>query len=138
MNCVQFVKCHKLLSLACLSASLALTCSGPVLAQQPNQSQAQAQTRAQASIQAQTQAEAQASSAAYTPTAARASATAAKRSERQRKPHWFDERRVDAAAESRTTGAGFERLSYTRYEGEADAGSGNCVYYQNTYTYSCR
>lgn len=132
MNCVQFVKCHKLLSLACLSASLALTCSGPVLAQQPNQSQAQAQTRVQAATQA------QASSAAYTPTAARASATAAKRSERQRKPHWFDERRVDAAVESRTTGTGFERLSYTRYEGEADAGSGNCVYYQNTYTYSCR
>lgn len=80
-------------------------------------------------------AEARASTAAYTPDSNRPEGTATA-SREKRKPRWFDERRQKSAESA--TNASFERLSYTRYEGEADQGSGICVYYQSSYTYSCR
>lgn len=77
----------------------------------------------------------QASTAVYTPEPARQVSIAAP-AQSKRKPRWFDERRQQAETSART--ARFERLSYTRYEGETDLGSGSCVYYQSSYTYSCR
>lgn len=76
---------------------------------------------------------AQPSYAAYTPQSAEGSAPQAGN---KRKPRWFDERRVQE--DERVKAGNFERLSYTRYEGEPDAGSGSCVYDQSSYTYSCR
>lgn len=79
--------------------------------------------------------EARASTAAYTPESSRKDSSA-QASREKRKPRWFDERRQQA--EKPAMNASFERLSYTRYEGETDQGSGVCVYYQSSYTYSCR
>lgn len=79
--------------------------------------------------------DARASTTAYTPESSRSDG-AATASREKRKPRWFDERRQKA--DKPAANASFERLSYTRYEGEADQGSGVCVYYQSSYTYSCR
>lgn len=78
---------------------------------------------------------AQASTAAYTPEPSHMNAASAP-AEGKRKPRWFDERRQQQ--ESSAPSGHFERLSYTRYEGEAEPDSGTCVYYQSSYTYSCR
>jgi len=78
---------------------------------------------------------AQASTAVYTQDSGR-QVSVASPAQGKRKPRWFDERRQPAETAAKT--GSFERLSYTRYEGEADLGSGNCVYYQSSYTYSCR
>jgi hypothetical protein len=79
--------------------------------------------------------DARASTAAYTPESSRSDG-AAQAGREKRKPRWFDERRQKV--EKPAANASFERLSYTRYEGEADQNSGICVYYQSSYTYSCR
>lgn len=120
-----------LFSLTALTAILAL----PVQAQ----SMTQSMTQSTESTEARSATSAQASTAAYTPESSRqdSSATPAREPTREkRKPRWFDERRQQA--ETVATTASFERLSYTRYEGEAGQGSGSCVYYQSSYTYSCR
>jgi hypothetical protein len=78
---------------------------------------------------------AQSSTAAYTADSSRQQSTAVPASAK-RQPRWFNERRH--TEEQKETSGRFERLSYTRYEGEAEADSGTCVYYQNSYTYSCR
>lgn len=79
--------------------------------------------------------DARATTAAYTPESSRSEGSAAS-SREKRKPRWFDERREKTETPAADTS--FERLSYTRYEGEAEQGSGICVYYQSSYTYSCR
>ncbi len=75
------------------------------------------------------------STAAYSPESSRPGATA-ESTQGKRKPRWFDERRQ--LEESAAASGHFERLSYTRYEGEAEQDIGTCVYYQSSYTYSCR
>ena len=78
---------------------------------------------------------AQSSTAVYSADSSRLQSTAAPAAAK-RHPRWFDERRP--REEQTATNGGFERFSYTRYNGETEAGSGTCVYYQNSYTYSCR
>lgn len=94
-----------------------------------------AQAQSAGTAETRTAGTAQASTAAYTVESTRQESTATPQSSK-RKPRWFDERRQQAG--QKEASGRFERLSYTRYEGEAEPGSGNCVYYQNSYTYSCR